>query len=210
MNQFGIKAQSRFDYIFNANPTVTSNPPIVNVTWLNALTGICFICINNSIDANIWVESSSGGVVPNRNLHHYIWPIIDSGDGVSNAQVNPAYAKIANITGTAAMRSILTVMGAGGYGAGVSTEVGYVIFGLTLTNTSAAQTLIASKAIVGDNSTTFLLMVKNSDYDYDLYIKTTGDYYSGVLKFEGQAGTFTTYSAVAWSDTAPSGTVYTK
>jgi len=209
MNQFGIKAQSRFDYIFNANPTATSNPPIVNVTWLNALTGICFICINNSIDANIWVESSSGGVVPNRNLHHYIWPIIDSSNGVSNATVNPAYAKIANITGSSAMRSLLTVMGAAGYAAGSSTDCGYAIFGLSFTNTNTAQTLITSKAIVGDNSTTFLLMVKNNDYDYDLYIKTTGEYYSGVLKFEGQASTFTPYSAVAWSDIAPSGTVYT-
>jgi len=65
MNQFGIKAQSRFDYIFNTNPAATSNPPIVNVTWLNALTGEVFICIDNTVNRNGWSSLYRDGATSN-------------------------------------------------------------------------------------------------------------------------------------------------
>jgi len=59
MDQFGIKAQSRFDYIFNTDPAADSNPPIVNVTWLNASTGDIFVCIDNTVGYNKWVGKNS-------------------------------------------------------------------------------------------------------------------------------------------------------
>jgi hypothetical protein len=44
-----------FDYINTGNPSTTTNPPVALVTWLNATTGVLFICTDNTTNANVWV-----------------------------------------------------------------------------------------------------------------------------------------------------------
>lgn len=48
-----------FDYIVASDPTNTVNPTRVGVTWLNVTTGILFICIDNSTNANIWKSTAA-------------------------------------------------------------------------------------------------------------------------------------------------------
>ena len=43
------------NYINVVNPTVAVNPPILNMTWLNSVTGEIFVCIDNTIGSNVWV-----------------------------------------------------------------------------------------------------------------------------------------------------------
>lgn len=49
-----IPAQ-RFDYIAPVNPNGSINPPTRPVTWLNTSTGEIFICVDNSIEDNLWL-----------------------------------------------------------------------------------------------------------------------------------------------------------
>ena len=57
MESFTITPQQSFDYISSGSPTVTTNPDIAPVTWLNIISGEIFVCVDNTIDANIWRSS---------------------------------------------------------------------------------------------------------------------------------------------------------
>ena len=51
------------NYIQNANPTITVNPPIKNMTWLNQASGEIFVCMDNTVGANVW-QGQMGTEVP--------------------------------------------------------------------------------------------------------------------------------------------------
>ena len=49
------KYESRFDYEVSGNdPLVTTNPPQVGDSWVNTTTGEIFVCIDATIDDNVW------------------------------------------------------------------------------------------------------------------------------------------------------------
>ena len=50
------------NYIYAGNPTIDVNPPILNMTWLNTVTGEIFVCLGNGIGANLW-QGQLGSVV---------------------------------------------------------------------------------------------------------------------------------------------------
>jgi hypothetical protein len=42
------------NYINTSNPTIDVNPPIINMTWLNSVTGAIFVCTDNTTGNNVW------------------------------------------------------------------------------------------------------------------------------------------------------------
>jgi len=48
-----------FDYVYNSNPAVDTNPPYVAAKWLNLTSGEVFVCTDASAGSNIWVGSNS-------------------------------------------------------------------------------------------------------------------------------------------------------
>lgn len=61
MNNMRILPSKGFDYINTGNPTVSVNPPVALVTWLNAVTGQIWVCVDNTAGANIW--KSQGPII---------------------------------------------------------------------------------------------------------------------------------------------------
>lgn len=57
MDSFQVAPQQAFDYINSGSPGVDVNPSIIPVTWINTTSGEIFICVDNTIDANIWRSS---------------------------------------------------------------------------------------------------------------------------------------------------------
>ena len=57
MDNIKIIPQQGFDYINTADPTVSVNPRVTPCTWLNEITGYIFVCIDNTLDANVWVDN---------------------------------------------------------------------------------------------------------------------------------------------------------
>jgi len=43
------------NYISTSNPTIDVNPHILNMTWLNSVSGEIFVCTDNTIGANSWI-----------------------------------------------------------------------------------------------------------------------------------------------------------
>ena len=50
-----------------ANPTATVNPPFTPVTWLNTTTGNVFVCIDNTANANVWINCAGRTVIDYEN-----------------------------------------------------------------------------------------------------------------------------------------------
>jgi hypothetical protein len=57
---------ANFEYA--SNPTVTTNPLKVNMSWLNTLTGEIFVCTDNTVDNNVWT-GQLGTNVPDYGLN---------------------------------------------------------------------------------------------------------------------------------------------
>ena len=49
--------QIKFDYTSSSDPTVTENPRLTPCTWLNSDTGHIWVCTDNTIDTNVWVDN---------------------------------------------------------------------------------------------------------------------------------------------------------
>ncbi len=50
-----IRPFAGFDYIQAGNPTIDVNPGQEGVTWVNMTTGELFVCIDATVDTNIWI-----------------------------------------------------------------------------------------------------------------------------------------------------------
>lgn len=44
-----------YGHIEASNPTASVNDEILYERWLNSATGEVFVCIDNTVDANVWV-----------------------------------------------------------------------------------------------------------------------------------------------------------
>lgn len=52
-----------FDYINPGSPTISVNPSVAFVTWLNTTSGEIFVCTDNTVGANVWY-GQMGTTVP--------------------------------------------------------------------------------------------------------------------------------------------------
>jgi len=52
-----LRPFNNFDYTSYDNPAVDTNPPSVAMTWCNLTTGEVFICTDNAVDDNTWINS---------------------------------------------------------------------------------------------------------------------------------------------------------
>lgn len=50
-----VRPFNGFDYVYASNPTLTVNPPMVGMTWINSTTGEIFVCKREAKDDNIWI-----------------------------------------------------------------------------------------------------------------------------------------------------------
>jgi len=57
-------SRNRWDFVVPGNPTVDVNPSAVNCTWLNIATGEEFICVDNTVDGNIWRGQTGSTITP--------------------------------------------------------------------------------------------------------------------------------------------------
>lgn len=57
MESMQIIPTQAFDYINSSSPDVSVNPEIIPVTWLNTTSGEIYVCIDNTLNANIWRSS---------------------------------------------------------------------------------------------------------------------------------------------------------
>jgi hypothetical protein len=197
-----------FDYVFNNDPAADTNPPYVAAKWLNLDTGEVFVCTDATPGSNVWrsAKNYTTPVFGSNTIRQYLYPLTDS---ESNDTLNPAYAKIATISGAQAQRARVEFVGAVGYAAGNNEHSGGKTFFLTFANANADQTLLCSSNSTGNNSTTHIRAIKNSDYSYDLYAYIADTYYSGFVKYEGAFTEFNPVVEPQWSGTAPTGTGFT-
>ncbi len=90
---FGIIDAPQFDYVNKGNPTIDVNPRTLYATWLNLTTGELFICINNSINTNVWSGMFST-VVPDFTNIPWTFQVFGTGDytvnDFSSIELNPA------------------------------------------------------------------------------------------------------------------------
>lgn len=54
---FKVMPTKSFDYMGAADPTISVDPPIVPATWLNTDTCHIWVCIDNTIGSNVWVDN---------------------------------------------------------------------------------------------------------------------------------------------------------
>lgn len=59
MQNFSITPLKGYDYINVSDPGASVNPPAPHASWLNSTTGAFFICTDNTVDANVWVNVGS-------------------------------------------------------------------------------------------------------------------------------------------------------
>lgn len=45
-----------FDYVNSGSPSTTVNPRLPFATWLDTSTGKIFVCTDNTLNANVWVD----------------------------------------------------------------------------------------------------------------------------------------------------------
>jgi len=57
----------RYDYVFASDPAVDVNPSTPYCSWLNLTTGGVFICLDNTLGANVW--TGIGGMTIDEELH---------------------------------------------------------------------------------------------------------------------------------------------
>lgn len=53
------------NYEYPTDPTPTTNPTRVPASWLNTVTGVVWVCTDNTTDANVWKGGFRGALVYN-------------------------------------------------------------------------------------------------------------------------------------------------
>lgn len=59
-----LATKTTFDYVESFPPSVDTNPAKANPLWLDTATGEVFVCVDNTVDANVWAGQYGNKVEP--------------------------------------------------------------------------------------------------------------------------------------------------
>jgi len=84
----------RYDYVKSSSPPVDVNPSVLYVKWLNSSTGQEWVCIDNTLGANVWIHltptpRSSRGILVTGAMTGTAWESVGVDSIVFGSDVDP-------------------------------------------------------------------------------------------------------------------------